>query len=74
MHPLKEEYNKYITVENKIGSWLDDPNIPLEAKEPRIPQYQKLTKKLNELLNRMKTEGLYYTDSEALHGFFKESD
>ncbi len=69
MHPLKEEYNKYITVENKIGSWLDDPNIPLEEKEPRIPQYQELTKKLSELLNRMTDEGLCYTDSEALYGF-----
>lgn len=69
MDALKAEYNKLIKIENEIGDWLDDPSIPLEAKEPRIPQYQELTKKLSELLNRMKSEGLCYTDSEALYGF-----
>jgi hypothetical protein len=69
LHPLQEQYNRLIAVENEIGDWLDDPSIPLEAKEPYLTKYQELTKKLNELLNKMKTEGLYYTDSEALHGF-----
>jgi hypothetical protein len=69
MHPLKEEYNKYITVENKIGSWLDDPNVPLEAKEPHLPKYQELTNKLSRLLNKMKDAGIEFTDNEALKGF-----
>ena len=69
MHTLQEQYNRLIAVENKIGDWLDDPNIPIEAKEPRIPQYQELTEKLSELLNKMTDKGLYYSDSEALYGF-----
>lgn len=69
MDALKAEYNKLIKIENEIGAWLDDPDVPLKEKEPQLPKYQALTGKLNELLNQMKREGLHYTDDEGLFGF-----
>jgi len=69
MHPLKEKYNRLLTIENKIGAWLDDPNVPNEEKEPFIPRYKALLDKLGDLLKQLKANGISYTDHEVLHGF-----
>jgi hypothetical protein len=69
MNNLLAEYNQLIKIENEIGLWLDDVNVPIELKEPHIPKFVELTKKLSKLLNQMTEEGLHYTDDEALFGF-----
>ena len=74
MNELKKQYNKLIKIHNEIGKWLDDINVPIEEKEPRIPDFYKLIVKLGSILKKLKSKGIEFTEDEILNGFKIEGE
>lgn len=71
---LKKEYNKLIALEHKAGEWLDDPNIPIEEKDGKIPEFLKLIAKLSSILKELKRQSVEFTEAEMLDGFKIEGE
>ncbi|NLU27089.1 MAG: hypothetical protein GXX00_08100 [Hungateiclostridium thermocellum] len=66
---LKREYNKLLKRYNAGSAYMDDNTIPLSEREARIPDFQRIVKKLDTILYLFKQNGVSYTDDEVLHGF-----
>lgn len=74
MNELKKQYNKLIKIHNEIGKWLDDINVPIEEKEPKIQDFYKLIVKLSNILKKLKSKGIEFTEDEILNGFKIEGE
>ncbi|WP_372998366.1 hypothetical protein [Lutispora sp.] len=66
---LKLEYNEVLRLHDEAARFLDNHSIPLEVREGKVPEYIKITTKLNALLSQMKEQGISYSDEEILEGF-----
>jgi len=62
---LKSEYNFHLAEIRRMESYLDDKGIPQDQREARIPEFQRLSRKLSELLNCIGE----YTGQEVTEGF-----
>lgn len=74
MDELKRKYNKLIKIHNEVGLWLDDPNVPIKEKEPKIQDFYKLIVKLSSILKKLKSNGIAFTEDEILDGFKIEGE
>ncbi|MDP1809318.1 MAG: hypothetical protein Q8L35_07285 [Actinomycetota bacterium] len=62
---LKSEYNFHLAELRRVESYLDDKGIPQDQREALIPELQRQSRKLSELLNCIGE----YTSQEVSAGF-----
>lgn len=62
---LKSEYNFHLAESRRMEKLLDDKKIPPDQRKARIPEFQRLSHKLSDLLNAIGT----YTSREITEGF-----
>jgi len=65
----KERYNEYLLRHCKAIIYLDDNKINFADREKWIPKYQEILKELDYILSLFDSEGIKYTNDEALGGF-----
>lgn len=69
MVELQKHYNGLLHRYKKAEEFLDNPVIPIEDKEPHIPEFQGIINSLNNTLHQLKVNGISPTDTEILVGF-----
>ena len=62
---LKSEYNFHLAELRKMESYLDEKKIPSDQREKSIPEFQRLSNKLSDLINAIGD----YTEREVNEGF-----
>lgn len=65
---LKVKYNALLKQVTRLMAYVDNEEIPLEKREERIPEFQKLCPWLNVLLDKIGS----YSHEEATEGFTVE--
>lgn len=65
----KMQYNIYLGRHKKAEQYMNDNNIPIEHREHWVNVYKSITMELDYILTLLNSDGIAYTDEEALNGF-----
>lgn len=72
MNELKQSYNKLLTRFNKACIYINaDERTPTEI-EKWTPEFNRLCREMSELINKMESQGMEFTDEELIGGFKDE--
>ncbi len=71
---LKISYDKELRAHNYLRAYLDDLNIPIRDREKRMPEFELILSRLNDLIGGIEERWRPMTGDEILNGFSKTSE